>query len=94
MGLTSQPCGAELVERSLDGGANLGVEAFAEVFRRDADAKAADWFLQCGGVVGDGTVGASCVHGILAGEDGEHGRRILDSICKRPDAVERTRRRR
>ncbi len=63
---------AEAVEGALDGGADLGVEAFAEVLLGNADAQAGDGLGEGGDVVGDGAIGAGGVEGVLAGEDCEH----------------------
>ena len=63
-----QPCALEAVEGALDGGADLGVEAFAEVLGGYADAEAGDGLCERGHVVGDGAVGAGGVERVAAGE--------------------------
>ncbi len=79
----------EAVEGAFDRGSDFGVETFAEVFLRNADAEAGNGFREGGGVIGDGALGTGGVERIVAGEDAEHCRGVCDVARERADAIER-----
>jgi hypothetical protein len=81
--------GAQAVQRALDGGANLRVEALTEVLVGNADAQAADGLGGLGCVAGNRQRGGCRVHRVRTGEDFEHRRGVCHTAREGTDAIQR-----
>ena len=73
----------------LYGFADFTIEAFAQIFFGHADPQAPNRLLQLRHVIRNRQLGGSRIHGIASRNCSQHDGRVLHSLCKRPNVIER-----